>query len=406
MIRRLWFDVTDTRLKGVRGGIGRVVGRFAQAFLQANAIDGVETLCVARVGRTWRRVHHPLTGAFPASPRHHPPAPTATPSASRAPSPEPGLTNRLAYALREHWHGRGLPHLTPAPGDALVLLDGHWRPELWPAALAFQRLGGSLIPGVHDLIALDHPDTCDPLTAARLRAWLSRAAQHADAFACVSRATADRLQNHLDSTRTKPAGPRPILVTPPGCDPPTSAPSAPRPQTSVAPKRLLIVGALEPRKNHAVLCDACEHLWDEGHDLQLTVVGRPGWRCDAITDRLQSLLHAGRPLRWLQDADDAALENAYASADALVIPSLDEGFGLPAVEALTRGLSVIASDIPALREATQGRARFLPPQDTAAWIDALRQPVSPVQGFTWPTWDQAAADLVRSVHSAFDQQGG
>ncbi|MEM7683141.1 MAG: glycosyltransferase, partial [Planctomycetota bacterium] len=105
-------------------------------------------------------------------------------------------------------------------------------------------------------------------------------------------------------------------------------------------------------------------------------------------------------------ADDAALHEAYASADVLVIPSLEEGFGLSAVEALVRGLPVIASDLPALREATRGRARFVPAEDPGAWADALQRPIEPVQGFDWPDWDEATGHLVGVIRTLIEEHRG
>ncbi|MEM7680316.1 MAG: glycosyltransferase family 1 protein, partial [Planctomycetota bacterium] len=238
-----------------------------------------------------------------------------------------------------------------------MLLDGHWRPELWPAVRRFKQAGGVVVPGVHDLIALDHPETCDPLTAARFRAWLSRATQHADAFVCVSQATADRLRKHVEDQSPAPhdsTDPRcpPIVVARPGVDPPDAvahqATELRQSGEHGPPGRVLIVGTIEPRKGHTTLLDAMERMWSHGSRCALLVVGRPGWRCDGIVDRLEGRIADGRPIRWRQDADDAALHEAYASADVLVIPSLEEGFGLSAVEALVRGLPVIASDLPAL----------------------------------------------------------
>lgn len=66
------------------------------------------------------------------------------------------------------------------------------------------------------------------------------------------------------------------------------------------------------------------------------------------------------------------LEWLYRNATLVLVPSRYEGFGLPLLEACARGIPVVASDIPALRETGEGVARFVPPGDAAAWAAAIR----------------------------------
>lgn len=66
------------------------------------------------------------------------------------------------------------------------------------------------------------------------------------------------------------------------------------------------------------------------------------------------------------------LEWLYRNATLVLVPSRYEGFGLPLLEACARGVPVVASDIPALRETGEGVARFVPPGDVPAWAAAIR----------------------------------
>lgn len=76
------------------------------------------------------------------------------------------------------------------------------------------------------------------------------------------------------------------------------------------------------------------------------------------------------------EVPDAALERLYRSAAALVLPSVYEGFGFTALEAMARGCPVLASDIPALREISGSGALLLPLGDEAAWAEAMRRVVA------------------------------
>ena len=95
------------------------------------------------------------------------------------------------------------------------------------------------------------------------------------------------------------------------------------------------------------------------------------------------------------DVDDDELAALYTGAHALVLPSSEEGFGLPAVEALACGTPVVAADGPSLREVLDGRATFVEPGDVdglVAAAQAARRPAPAPPSWTWAdaaaaTWD-------------------
>jgi alpha-1,3-rhamnosyl/mannosyltransferase len=129
----------------------------------------------------------------------------------------------------------------------------------------------------------------------------------------------------------------------------------------------LVVGANRPHKELGTLARAWREL-GEPPALDLVAAG-------PIDPRFPSLakLAAGSHVSELGSVSAAELEWLYAHAVLLVFPSLYEGFGLPLLEAADRGLPVIASDIPALRETGGDAARFVPPGDAAAWAAAVRE---------------------------------
>jgi glycosyltransferase involved in cell wall biosynthesis len=128
---------------------------------------------------------------------------------------------------------------------------------------------------------------------------------------------------------------------------------------------VVFVGSAEPRKNLGTLLRAVERV----RDVCLVVVGPPGW------GDVSEQLHASRAvIVGYQPAD--VVRSLVAGANALCLPSLYEGFGLPVLEAMAAGTRVLASDDAAIREVAGGHAELIDPLDVDAWAIALTSLVS------------------------------
>lgn len=108
----------------------------------------------------------------------------------------------------------------------------------------------------------------------------------------------------------------------------------------------------------------------------------------------------GVPWRHAVGVSDEELNALYAGARAVLVPSREEGFGLPVLEAFARGVPVVASDIPALREVSGGLATLVPVDDVDAWRRAVRQvwdePGDAAPRRAWAaqfTWERSAGML-------------
>ena len=117
---------------------------------------------------------------------------------------------------------------------------------------------------------------------------------------------------------------------------------------------LLSVGTVEPRKDHALLLQAFDRL--DAKDAGLVIVGRKGWMADDVAAALNTHPEFGKRVFWYEGLDDQALLALYRHAHASVLASHYEGYGLPAVEALTQGCATMVSDGGALPEVTRGQA--------------------------------------------------
>lgn len=168
-----------------------------------------------------------------------------------------------------------------------------------------------------------------------------------------------------------------IAVTPHGVDPAFSPGEAP------ADSYLLLVGAVQRRKNPLAAADAAAEL-----GMRLVVAG-PG--------RDPELVHAleqrGADVRGYVDRDE--LVQLYRGAAALVMPSRYEGFGLPVVEAMASGTPVVAAPDAALQEVAADAAVFVEPDDLAAGVrralaERERLVAAGLERAATFTWDETA----------------
>ncbi len=145
----------------------------------------------------------------------------------------------------------------------------------------------------------------------------------------------------------------------------------------LAPRYLLYVGTLQPRKNIPMLLRAFALLKRSSgfRDVQLVLAGEKGWMYKEIFDTISSLGIAKDtvPLGFVRDEDLPAL---YSGASAFVYPSLYEGFGLPPLEAMACGCPVITSNSSSLPEVVGDAGILVDPHDVQAWAGSIARVLS------------------------------
>jgi len=163
----------------------------------------------------------------------------------------------------------------------------------------------------------------------------------------------------------------------------------------------LCVSTLEPRKGQQQLLEATEQLWQEGIDVNLVFVGRQGWKIEALAERINNHPETGLRLFWLQGISDEYLEQVYAACSCLVASSLNEGFGLPLIEAARHGIPIVARDIPVFREVAGDCAYYFSgekPGELAKalteWLELHQKGLHPdARRMSWSTWQESAEKL-------------
>lgn len=316
----------------------------------------------------------------------------------------PALRQRTGVGQYVHEMATALAALLP-PGSALVLFSSSWRDRLSPGAVPgtatrdlripvrvlnvlwhrlgwppVERLAGPLqvahsahpllMPARHaarvvtlyDLDFLDHPER----TRAEIRRDYPRLAgphaRAADLVVVISDHTARLVQARLG------VAPDRIVLCRPGAPAWTPRPVPP----ALGP--ILFVGTLEPRKNLPVLFTAYERVVARHPDAPpLLLAGRTVEQSAALLGRL-----AGHPLldgrvRHLGYVSDAERERLYREASMLVLPSLEEGFGMPVLEAMQIGVPVVASNRGALPEVAGDAGVLVDPRDDLALARAIER---------------------------------
>jgi glycosyltransferase involved in cell wall biosynthesis len=152
----------------------------------------------------------------------------------------------------------------------------------------------------------------------------------------------------------------------------------------------LVVGSIEPHKAHRQTLAAFEQLWAQGNELRLVVFGKRLWLMDEFVGLLRAHEENGHRLCWFEGGSDALLEAMLQRADFLLMPSEDEGFGLPIVEAARRGVPLLLRDIPVFREIAGPHARYFAGMDALELARELGGERRSSAGMTTLTWAQAA----------------
>lgn len=273
---------------------------------------------------------------------------------------------------------------------------------------------------IHDLTFFDHPGWHERSKVVVFRRAVRVAAAHAQVLVCVSQTTADRLV-----ALCRPAGR--VMVVPHGVDHErfrpdgASGPNDSRSADSLRARLRLLgvrrpyvafMGTVEPRKDVPTLVRAFDRMCPAHPDLRLVVAGEAGWGERAVSQAVASARHPERILR-LGYVPEALVPELLRQAAAVAYPALEEGFGLPVLEALACGTPLVTTSGTVMEEMVDGAALLVEPGDAAALAGALDMLVTRDDGLAARrerglavagryTWQASAAGHVAAYRVARD----
>ncbi|PSK88326.1 glycosyltransferase involved in cell wall biosynthesis [Limimaricola soesokkakensis] len=339
-VERAWLDACLAEARPVfgllRSPIGFLLLDRAGLARFAAASDTDEWGAAGRVASLFRRLDPPRRAAQGHVRRH-----------AIARSTRPGLERMLRHHL---------------PPGALYLNTGH--ADLDDRVMRAMRGAGARIAVLlHDTIPLDLPWAARPGIAEGFAAKLDVVARHADRVIVTARTTAAPVTAHLARRGCLPE----IVVAPLGVTSARPDPTTLPPGLDLEAPFMVVLGTIEPRKNHALLLDVWERLGPQAP--RLLICGARGWNNADVFARLDRGVAGVTELPGLSDPAIAAL---LERARALLFPSLAEGYGLPPLEALALGCPVICGDLAICRELLGDRAVYCDPTDRYRWERAVR----------------------------------
>lgn len=257
-----------------------------------------------------------------------------------------------------------------------------------------RKVAATTVLTVHDLLLFDRPGDYPLAKRTLLRQPYAASLRQADVLVCVSAATQDRLVRWdgglADRATTVLSASSPHLLesTPTPVEPLVGRPFA------------LVVGDASKRKNVSTVVSAWAQVVQRHPAAVLALVGPPAWGVEAYGPHHAALAARGSVVH-LTGVGDGELRWCYEQCSVVLAPSLVEGFGLPAVEALDLGAPLLTSLDRALVEVSGDDAEHLAADDVPAWtaaalryLDGARPEVRPRRR---RTWDDVAEETVAAV---------
>jgi glycosyltransferase involved in cell wall biosynthesis len=250
--------------------------------------------------------------------------------------------------------------------------------------------GCRIVPLVHDIIPLTHPQYVPEIEHRLHKKRIAALARFSDAGIIVSQAALDELKQYaLDNAINLP----PMTVAHPGLDLPTADGGH---GIDTADPYFLILGTVEPRKNHIMLLNIWQEICNHPNAPRLIIIGRLSKRPHPATLSLERNDFRGR-VEYRGRLNDREVAALLKGASALLFPSIIEGFGIPLAEAFAAGIPAIVSDIPAFREHGCGVPEFIDPLDGPTWKRTILDYADPqslkraaqisrMQHWTAPSW--------------------
>ena len=299
--------------------------------------------------------------------------------------------------------------------DIVLMLDSSWHLHVWPSVEYAKQRGAAVIGVTYDLIPVTHPQFCDDVMEHYFTTWYLRSTDYFDGYLTISKTV---MQNLIDYFKAQGIETEKYLF-----DSFTLGADFDRQKNENEPVRrslkalfkekipiYLTVATIEPRKNHRFVFETFKKLWDNHPDIIWIIVGRSGWKTEALQKEMRESGAYKEKLWIFNDLNDSELHYCYRHSKALIYPSIIEGYGLPIIESLKNRLPVLASDTPIHREVGGENILYFDlakPDSLVSLISDIEKGAMALkeidtENIAQSTWDQSAGELLQKTIAIAD----
>jgi glycosyltransferase involved in cell wall biosynthesis len=281
----------------------------------------------------------------------------------------------------------------PGLEGAILFNVGHSGLEDRRYADLLRRMNVRPVLTVHDLIPITHPEFCRPGERKKHISRMRTVLELARGIITDSQATLDELAAFAEAENMPLPPSIPVFLASHNIRAVAGNPPSDRPY-------FVVLGTIEPRKNHLLLLHVWRRLVEQMGDQTplLVIIGQRGWECENVIDILERCEMLRGHVLERSSCTDAELADWLRHSRALLFPSFVEGFGLPLVEAMELGVPVIASNLAVFREIAGDMPDYLDPLDAMGWMGMIVEYAVPesrarnsqlrrMSGFVAPTWE-------------------
>lgn len=294
------------------------------------------------------------------------------------------------------------------PGDIFLGLDlsAHLIPYHLTQLRQWKKKGVRFSIIIYDLLPVLNPLWFNPKATQNFRRWLRSIALLADTTIAISKATQNDFYDWMKQQYTLLPQDIPCSTIPLGAELDITTDFSPvnLPSHLAQQDFILMVGTIEPRKGYDEAIDAFDALWLKSNRTTLVIVGKQGWKVEALVKRLQNHTETGKNLLWFNNADDNLLRTLYQQCLGVLITSRGEGYGLPLIESAYYSKPTLVRNLPVFREIAGDNVSYFPEKtegvlalSLSIWLKQIKSKINPAQNTSHQTWQSSCNVLMRSL---------
>lgn len=294
--------------------------------------------------------------------------------------------------------------------DTLIILDAVWNQSsrYKNVIMNIKNVGGNVISVLYDVIPLEHSEKCGDSVVNDYKKMLFNILQNGDGIIAISKVVADKLISYINSESIIVKNNFKIGWFHIGISKNEFLANTENSNVEMImnEKPFIMVGTVEPRKNHKTVLDAFEILWQHNIDAKLCIIGKVGWKVEHLTDRIRNHDEYNKRLFFIEKASDSELGYCYENSEALIFASIDEGFGLPIIEAASYKLPLILSDIPIFKEIANENALYFECENSQNLAETIKMYVELKEKEMVPksdkikinSWEDSFGEMMKIVY--------